>query len=243
LLEKPHLCKDKKRSIFDDKDVYRTIFSYDLESAERFENERLSLVPEKVILRTGSIDYFVEDIIFGLGVYHLTDAFKDLYRQRLDAFLPSERDSDVYRELSENHDFLRLWHYYAVAAFSRIINSIASSNTEKSDLRKRLVGSNINAFWDGTISRKFNLSNSKNNYQILDETNPSSEYPLFAKWISSLSHLMMDVFVKAKSEDNELRSIGFIDHRSTTYAELMTEVNRKIGGPTQVRNDWFPMHS
>lgn len=240
LLGKPYYCKDKKKDIFEDDDIYRTIFCYDQDSPTRYDNERLGLEPTKVFLRTGNIKYFVEDIIFAFGVEHLADAYKTLYRERLNAFPIAEKGSEAFRTLQEGHDFLRLWQYYVVAAFNYIVEEFSSSETDRKNLRESLVGDEIDLFWNGTIYKEFRMETNISSYQILDENEPSSKFPLFSKWITSLAYLMHKVFLEAKSEEGGLKSKSFIDHRPRTYDDLIKEVVSKVGAPAQVRDRWFP---
>ena len=237
LLGKPYLSKNKKGKIFTEK-FYRTIFHYDLLEETRFNNEDIGIIPKIVKLKSGNITTFVEDILFAFGISKLAGAYGELYRKKMKRYDPKD-ESVIYGNLVDC-EFLKYWEFYVVSTFNHIINRLAKDDEEVKLLRTALIGTDINNLWDPGLHSFFKLNKYKNKYLLLDERAPSPEYPLFAKWIQSLSLLVLKLMQKEKEEDPQLKARTFIDLRSETYVQLFSIIETILGGPTDDLMRQFP---
>ncbi len=241
LLGSPHLCKSQKKQIFENDGYYKTIFDYTLPAPQRFKNDEIGITPEMVTLRTENIEYFVEDTVFAYGIYKLAEAFEEKYYEKLGLYDEAEKEtSTIYEILASKHDFLTKWHYYVVAAINYVVEKLKSNNDERTSLRKALIGSDLNRIWHKNLAQAFDLNQNKDIFVILNEETPSTEFPLFARWIISLTQLMYKL-VSEKMGDPDWKSMrNFLDLNSNTFSDFKYKIDEKIGGPRQERERWFP---
>jgi hypothetical protein len=242
LLGRPHLCKSKKKNIFEEDSFYKTIFEYEKSVPVRFaENDELGINPHIVKLRTGTAEYFVEDVIFGFGVYALAEAVGELYDEKIELYSDEDpaHPSPAYIRLGYE-EFLNKWQYYVVGAMNYVVEKYAKNDTQRKKLRELLIGKDINRFWDPALGSYFNLNKSKDSYVILDEQNPSAEYKLYSRWMISLTQLMYDL-VKTERDKPEWKGMrNLLDLDSSTYVRFIAEVEDKLGAAAPVRDQWFP---
>ena len=198
LLGVPFKSKADKKLIMGDDVYYRTIFNFESPSEERFNNTQVGISPQDVSLRSGEPRFFVEDALFAFGLYNLASAVGELYGQKVELYPVAEQvDNPTYANLL-NYDFMTGWEYYVVGGVHYVIERIKTSDADRSRLRELLVGHDINRFW-GSLQQSFNLNNNTQSYVVLDESNPSTEFPLFGKWITSLSLLLSQQVAQLKA--------------------------------------------
>ena len=114
--------------------------------------------------------------------------------------------SVVLKELVKKEFLKGYWNLYVVRIFHYIIEHYAQQNNRKRrELRVKLLGNYLeerealNAFFlpNKEISEKFSLDEELSRADILDPRNPSSEYPLFGKWFSSLEQIVYGIIRRA----------------------------------------------
>lgn len=250
LLGNPISAKTRKKEIFEKLSIYETIFSYNLPREQRFKNEDLGIIPADINLLTGKVDYFVKDIFFAFSILKLTRAFSDLYKRKLGLFSQSEMTSNtVYSMLENDFSFIKYWDLLVVAAINVIIDKwgdILEDNFSKEEritkLRETLLNKqDPNNLWNPHLSKQFNFEGSKVIADLVKSKAPSPTYPVFGKWISSISNLLYNL---VKKEEDELgvafNMRKFIQLSEETYSKLRKEIESKMG-LNQERDIYFPV--
>lgn len=241
LLGLPHASKNRKREIFENESIYRTIFGVESSPAVRFSNDDLGLDPRFVKLRSGSDAIFRDDVIFGFGLFRLASVHAKLHRMRIASWPLEETDSNNYRVLTE-HRFLQVWPYHVVHAMNYIVESMTRGNDEeRSRLRTLLVGANLDRLFDRGLGDAFVLANGTQSYVVLDEERASAEFPVFGTWITSLTAQMYDIVRSARERPEWKSERHFFDLRSETVGEMTARLDQILGGPRAVRERWFPL--
>jgi hypothetical protein len=242
LLGLPQASKNQRQLIFGEESVTRTLYDYHLAAEERFKNESIGLVPRSSSLRSGSAATFAEDVMFSFGIYQLTEAYRRVFRLKLECFPPEEQQEDnIYLNLAR-HDFLGLWHYYSVAALQYVTESIArGSEPLRNRMRRGLIGTNANRWFARDLAAAFNLSEERKTYVILDEDIPSVEFPLFGRWVISLTAIMYEMCRKAREKPDWKSMRHYLDLRRDTFAELTEKLDEILGGPKGIKEKWFPV--
>ena len=246
LLGLPIFAKTDKKQIFEEQDVYKTLFYYTLPAEQRFDNETLYIRPNDVKLRTGKIEYFIEDIFFAFAVYKLADAFSGLYDKKVSLYEDPEKTKTAYAELVDKFSFIKRWNFIVVGAVNYIVNSLAKNEDEVKKLRESLIKRELDTdmFWRSTskIEDQFNFERDLNIISIVNEDAPSGNYVIFGKWIRSISLLLYELVRKAKDTEGEKFNMRkFIELTPTTYTNLIGEISRILALGKSERENKFPL--
>jgi len=248
LLGEPVFAKTDKKQIFENTDIYKAIFYYDLSAQERFNvnTEKLVISPNSTKLRSGKIEYFIEDVFFAFALYQLIHAYQALYRKKLQLYDEEEdADNGTQKRLVEDYSFIKMWDLTIVASINHIVNVLSNSNeNQMKQLRNKIINlqSGNDKYWRQGLEKKFNLNENKMSEVLLNEDNPSDEFPTFSKWIISISQLLYELVSAQRSVEKENFSMRrFIQLSPETYKKLTNKIDEKLAKPRQVRDDWFPL--
>lgn len=250
LLGEPIFAKTDKKQIFEETEIYKTIFYYQLPKDERFNNDTIGIKANDIKLRTGSIDYFIEDVLFAFAVKKLADAFAGLYDRKVSLYGESERTTNptniAYKELVENFSFVKRWNLIVVAAVNYIVNTLARDEADMKNIRERLIksGIDIDMFWRNTskIEDQFNFNDDLSVVSIVNEESPSANYVIFGKWIRSISLIIYNLVRAEKAKEGEAFNMRkFIELNPTTYTNLIAEIGRTLALGESERKSKFPI--
>lgn len=242
LMGKPSYSKHKMREIFTNQDIYRTIFKYYLNPEERFNNPVIGISCNSIKLRTGKAEFFVEDILFALKIYKFMEIYKGKLKERLDN---QDLEEDTRQILMEKSDYIKIWHYYIVYSINYIIESLCKNNNtidfEKvKELRKHLVGDDLNIFFNNDLKNILNVSTSVDSHLILDEDNLPEEQRLLCEWIMSLDQIMFDLVSEARKSSIFQDVRAFLELNTNTIDEYKKKINSIIKGNKRHRELYFP---
>lgn len=236
LLGLPQYSKNKKQSLFTT-DVYNTIYKYHLDEEERFNNEALGISTKDIYLRSGNIDYFVQDIIFAKCINKFTEAYKRCYTKKLEVC--NERN------LNDVKEYIKYWNYFVVASIHYIIERLCQGakdpDSDRERVRSLLIGEDINIYWKNDLWKVLEIDKG-HNYQILNGSNPSSNRQLFilCHWVHSLDDIFFNI-ISSESEKSSWKSFrDFFELRSDSFNRVKKEIDKIIGGPPIKKQIAFP---
>jgi len=244
LLGKPAFAKTNKKDIFDIPEIYKTIFCYNLSKQERFNNSNLEIKSEEINLRSGKIEYFLEDVFFAFAILKLTRAYNNLYKNKLDDYTDEDKTKSAYKMLVDDFSFIKRWDFTVVAAMNHLVNILSEGGeNEMKKLRAILInGNDLDDLWRSKLDEKFNFESNKDTIVLVKENAPSPEYFIFAKWVISISLLLYELVKKKKEEDKESFSMReFIELSPDTYKKLKSKIEEKLALPRQEKDMWFPI--
>src|SRR5207245_2734476 len=99
-------------------------------------------------------------------------------------------------------------------------------------------------FWRSQLENKFNFEDDKNTVNIISEDAPSSDYPIFGKWINSISLLLYKLVRQEKEIEKESFSMRqFIELSTETYRKLVHKIMEILALPSQEKDKFFPKKS
>jgi len=240
LLGRPYWAKQFKQKIFEDPDYYRVIFRHDLDPAERFSNDNLSLKPSQVRLQSQATE-FVKDILFAYGISQLADALKVHYRRKLASYPESRSETEemAYNMLIEERKFLTHWHFLLIGLLNHLVTNWEKRKEPRESLRKKLIGDNWDLLFGPKLADQFNPNTDLEVVPILDEDNPSPVFPLFSLWATVLIDRVAEEVDKWR-ERPEFGFRWFIDQRSDTFLDLQRWIDMEYAKGKRNWREIFP---
>ncbi len=244
LLGEPIYAKTNRKDIFEEEEVYKTIFSYQLPADQRFNNDTIGIKENEIKLRTGKLEYFIEDVFFAHAVYQLAEAYAGLYDKKMKSYTQTEINKPAYIELAENFSFMKRWNYIVVGAVNYIVNSLSKDEESLKKLREKLIKSETDAdiFWRSAtkLQEQFNFDSNKDVAVIVKDDAQSPNYVVLGRWINSVSLLLYDLVRNAKRTEGEgFNMRKFIELNPQTYRELIKEIGRILAIPRR-STEQFP---
>jgi hypothetical protein len=123
-----------------------------------------------------------------------------------------------------------------------VVETLSRGDDGKRDtLRSEVIGTNLDRLFDRGLADAFRLAAGTASYVILDEDNPSTEFPTFGAWITSLTAIVNEIVSAARVRSDWRSERHFFDLRSETVQEIKAKLDEILGGPKAVRQEWFPI--
>lgn len=232
LLGKPNIAGNQKGIVFSDEKYYSAVFNYKLPSETRFSNIGIELKDAKLI---SSENDFISDVLFAFGVYRFLEAIEGvLYPKKKNQYIDNPLDPNYeFYEKVATKEFVKFWHFHIVRLIHMIIYTIAQGKHDQiANIRNNLIGSDNNLFFapNKNIANKFNIEQLPQKYTILDVSNPSVEFALFGKWISSLEQIFYDAISVEKGKLDWKGYNQYFYKRENTLNELWKKITDILGG-------------
>lgn len=225
LMGLPYLCKNQKGIIFDDDKYFNAIFNFENPNLEDIE-----VNSDEAQIKSGRNEW-VEDTIFAYCIYQVAKTLICLYKQKMKLYTESEYNTQDYQNINKK-EFVEYWQFYLVRLIHFIIERKSNKDNQKrNELRKKLLGNNINIFFEtqSKIAKKFNIDNNKSKYTILDVDNPSQDFSLLGRWIVRLEQEVYNKVDEAMSKDWK-SSNQYFEKRADTIKELTDRMVTILGG-------------